>query len=53
MTRLLQKMRLWADKHLGWHRPTPGVLGFDGCSVNSLCRLCGKKIMQDSQGNWF
>ena len=37
---------------LGWHMPN-GTEGFDGCSCHSICKYCGKNIMQDSQGNWF
>lgn len=37
---------------LGWHKPTD-EREFDGCSLNSRCKYCGKEIMQDSQGNWF
>lgn len=37
---------------LGWHQPD-GRQDFDGCSVTSRCKYCGKEIMQDSQGNWF
>ena len=37
---------------MGWHIPIEEV-GFDGCSFISKCKFCGKKIMQDSQGNWF
>lgn len=37
---------------LGWHVPDD-TLGFDGCSLYSTCKHCGKEIMQDSQGNWF
>ena len=37
---------------LGWHEPTDEK-EFDGCSLNSKCKYCGKEIMQDSQGNWF
>ena len=37
---------------LGWHRPN-GDYFFDGATVISHCRICGKEIMQDSQGNWF
>ena len=37
---------------LGWHKPD-GTEGFDGCSRHSICKYCGKNIMQDSQGNWF
>ena len=35
-----------------WHLPNEEQ-GFDGCSFHSTCKLCGKEIMQDSQGNWF
>lgn len=39
---------------LGWHRPdyTIGVWD-DGISYCSRCKHCGKRILQDSQGNWF
>lgn len=37
-----------------WHRPAKGERqSFDGCNIHSVCRYCGKEIMQDSQGNWF
>jgi len=36
---------------LGWHRAS--VSGWDGCSFTSICKLCGKKLLKDSQGNWF
>ena len=26
---------------------------FDGCSYHAVCSKCGKRVMQDSQGNWF
>ncbi len=37
---------------LEWHKPSEEST-FDGCSFNSTCRYCGKRIIQDSQGNWF
>lgn len=37
---------------LQWHEPIDEY-GFDGCSFHSVCKYCGKEIMQDSQGNWF
>lgn len=37
---------------LQWHRPNDDYF-FDGASVHAHCRICGKEIMQDSQGNWF
>lgn len=37
-----------------WHRPAKGEKQtFDGCSIHSICKFCGKAIIQDSQGNWF
>ena len=35
----------------GWHRCDP--TGFDGASMTGTCKYCGKKCLQDSQGNWF
>lgn len=37
---------------MGWHL-APKEQGFDGCSYNGTCPRCGKKVLQDSQGNWF
>lgn len=42
---------LFHDK-MKWHTPD-GVQSFDGCSTSSHCIHCGKKILQDSQGDWF
>ena len=42
---------LFHDK-MRWHKPHE-TLSFDGCSFCSVCKYCKKKIMQDSQGNWF
>lgn len=46
----------WGDKFyhdfMGWHIPDDS-LSHDGCSFHSRCKICGKDIMQDSQGNWF
>lgn len=39
---------------LGWHEPDEKAkVGFDGCSLHTICKYCHKEIMQDSQGNWF
>lgn len=46
--------RNFACNFLGWHKPDCSQpIWFDGCSEHSKCRYCGKKIMMDSQGNWF
>lgn len=42
----------WACTKFGWH-VAPNIKGFDGCSINGECSRCGKRVMQDSQGNWF
>lgn len=37
-----------------WHTPKEtGIESFDGVNYYSTCKYCGKKIIQDSQGNWF
>lgn len=36
-----------------WHLPSDEPQEFDGCNVHAKCKICGKSIMQDSQGNWF
>lgn len=50
---MLGRLRKWAHDHLGWHAPDDSPRRFDGCSIHSTCRFCGKDVMQDSQGNWF
>lgn len=36
---------------LGWHDCEPS--GTDGVSATGICKYCGQKCLQDSQGNWF
>ena len=36
-----------------WHLPDNKPQEFDGCNFHSHCKICGKEIMQDSQGNWY
>lgn len=43
--------RLYHDL-MGWHQPD-GRMILDGVSMHSICKHCGKEIMQDSQGNWY
>lgn len=43
---------IWVCKKLGWHL-CPNEIGPDGCSFRGICPRCGKKILQDSKGNWF
>lgn len=37
---------------LGWHIPDDNIKS-DGVITESTCKICGKKIIQDSQWNWF
>ena len=46
-----KKKSFWC--RIGWHSPSNDIRGFDGCSAVSICKRCGDKILQDSQGNWF
>lgn len=48
-----RRVRLWLCKRLGWHDGDGNINAFDGCNVHSTCSVCGKKVMLDSQGNWF
>ena len=43
---------VWFCNNMGWHLP-PIAQSFDGCSFNGECPRCRKKVLQDSQGNWF
>lgn len=41
----------WTGNHFG---PRAGDrITFDGASLSGLCRKCGARVLQDSQGNWF
>ena len=42
----------WACDLMGWHL-APDHQGFDGCSFFGICPRCGKRVLLDSQGNWF
>ena len=50
MLGLLFRKRIGHDI-LGWH--DCDETGFDGASATGTCKYCGKKCLQDSQGNWF
>ena len=38
---------------LEWHQPTEIHVPYMGITFESRCKHCGKKIMRDSQGNWY
>lgn len=44
--------KLFYHHLLKWHLPNNEEY-YDGCSFHSKCKICGEKIMQDSQGNWY
>ncbi len=37
---------------IGWHFPSK-KRNFDGFQNHSICKNCGKELLQDSQGGWF
>lgn len=41
----------WFCKNMGWHKPTE--ITFDGITLESKCRICQEKILQDGNGDWF
>ena len=45
-------MRTIFHDWLDWHFRVK-VLGFDGCSAVGRCLDCGRRVLMDSQGNWF
>lgn len=41
---------------MGWHKPDENEERYTdeyGVNTHAVCKYCHKKIMQDSQGNWF
>lgn len=46
-------LKFFYHDFLGWHTPDDSPQWFDGCSEHTVCKHCGRDIMQDSQGNWF
>ena len=44
----------YSCRWFGWHNGEgSGEHTFDGCSFGSTCGKCGKRVLLDSQGNWF
>ena len=51
LKKIMLNIALWCDKYLKWHNCD--IQGNDGCSNYGICKYCGAKCLQDSQGNWF
>lgn len=47
-----QMFRSFLCNVMGWHSPGRTVTTF-GIIQESKCKYCGRRIMLDSQGNWF
>ena len=55
MSTVLEEMglfRRFTHNVLGWHAPNDTVTPV-GINLVSYCRYCDRRILQDSQGNWF
>lgn len=50
--RRARAVRLWMCRRMDWHA-APNEQGHDGCSANGCCPVCGRRVLLDSQGNWF
>lgn len=50
--RIKQRIRHFMCDILDRHSPTKNIR-VDGINLKSYCKHCRRKIMQDSQGNWF
>ena len=44
---------VWGCQFFGWHVPDQHYTFSDSFNSVSVCKFCGCRIMQDSQGNWF
>ena len=48
------RFRKFYHDFLGWHRPAHNaIIKIEGPYAMSYCEFCGKKIIQDSNGDWF
>lgn len=48
----------WKGTHylcdiLGWHNGDAGKQIFNGINYVAACSKCNRKVLMDSQGNWF
>lgn len=50
---VVRSWRYFSCEIMGWHNGNGSSIGHDGCSFTAICSKCGKKVLMDSQGNWF
>ena len=51
---MLKYLQTWLFHDVfGWHDGNGAIPIFDGCSFVSRCSYCGRRVLLDSQGNWF
>ena len=53
LERLLDAAGRFFHDVLEWHDGDGSNVTFDGCSLVSRCKRCGKQVLQDSNGDWF
>lgn len=47
----MNKLRKFLCNILDWH--SPSNITSDEVNSHSYCKHCGRRILQDGQGNWF
>ena len=47
------RVKQWTCDHLDWHNGRGANVGFDGASLTARCSQCNRRVLMDSQGNWF
>ena len=50
---MMEFLRRFAHNVLGWHNGDGEPKGFDGLSSFAVCTRCWRRVLMDSQGNWF
>lgn len=50
---MLKRIRKFFCDVMDWHEPNLLNLEGDVVNLHTTCWGCGRKILQDSEGNWF
>ena len=48
-----KRVRLWCCNNMDWHNNNKEVLDINAINLVGKCSTCGKRILMDSNGNWF